>query len=214
MIQKKPGSKKALKTVNSKELTEKHKFVIDEYFLNGYNKSKAVLAIYKELNNSSTAAHTFNAIVKSKPGKAYLENKRNSFAHKALINTEQVLTEFINWSFADATEFIGLTAEEVKKLPPSTRRAIQSYKETERTETDRQGNKITTKTIDLKLVSKADALKETAKIIGAYEIDNKQKTKVIDISKATPDELNVLLNMFNLQKKEIKTIDISEINQE
>jgi hypothetical protein len=198
----------AVKTVKSSELSEKHQFVIDEYFNNGYNKSKAVLAVYDELNNASTAGHTFNAIVKSKQGKAYLDSRRNSLSYKALINTEQVLTEFIQWGFADATDFIGLSPDEIKELPPATRRAIQSYKEVERTETDRQGNKTTTKTIDIKLVNKSDAMKETAKIIGAYELDNKQKAKMFDIGTKTPKELNFLLNMFK-PKKEIKTIDIT-----
>jgi hypothetical protein len=197
-----------VKTVKSNELSEKHRFVIDEYFNNGYNKHKAVLSIYDEIKNPSTAGHTFNAIIKSKQGKVYLENRRNSFAHKALITTEQVLTEFIGWGFADATDFIGLSPDDIKKLPPSTRRAIQSYKETERTETDRQGNKVTTKTIDIKLVNKADAMKETAKIIGAYELDNKQKSKGIDLKSASPEELNMLLKLFT-PKKEVKMIDIT-----
>ena len=204
----------AVKTIKAKELSEKHRFVLDEYMQNGFNKSKSVLAIYEEIKNPSTAGHTFNAIAKSTAGKAYLENKRNSLAHKALINTEQVLTEFVNWGFADATEYAGLTIEELKALPPATRRAIQSFKETERTETDRQGNKITTKTIDIKLISKIDAMKETAKIIGAYEIDNKQKAVNLDISNNTPEELNLLLKIFNQSKKEPKTIDITPIDTE
>ena len=204
----------AVKTIKSKELSDKHRFVLDEYMQNGFNKSKSVLAIYDEIKNPSTAGHTFNAIAKSKAGKAYLQDRRNSLAHKALINTEQVLTEFVNWGFADATEFIGLTVEELKALPPATRRAIQSFKETERTETDRSGNKITTKVIDIKLISKIDAMKETAKIIGAYEIDNKQKAVKLDISNNTPEELNLLLKIFNQSKKQPKTIDITPIDTE
>jgi hypothetical protein len=204
----------AVKTIKAKELSDKHRFVLDEYMQNGFNKSKSVLAIYDEIKNPSTAGHTFNAIAKSKAGKIYLENRRNSLAHKALINTEQVLTEFVNWGFADATEYAGLTIEELKALPPATRRAIQSFKETERTETDRQGNKITTKVIDIKLISKIDAMKETAKIIGAYEIDNKQKAVKLDVTTKTPEELNFLLKMFTPQKKEAKTIDITPIEPE
>ena len=204
----------AVKTIKNKELTDKHRFVLDEYFQNGCNRSKAVLAIYDEITNPSTAGHTFNAIAKSTAGKAYLTNRRNSLAHKALINTEQVLTEFVNWGFADATEYIGLTVEELKALPPATRRAIQSFKETERTETDRSGNVTTTKTIDIKLISKIDAMKETAKIIGAYEIDNKQKAVKLDIKTKTPEELNFLLKMLTPAKQEPKTIDITPIEPE
>ena len=204
----------AVKTIKNKELTDKHRFVLDEYFLNGFNRSKAVIAIYDEIKNPSTAGHTFNAIAKSSAGKAYLTNRRNSLAHKALINTEQVLTEFVNWGFADATEYIGLTVEELKALPPATRRAIQSFKETERTETDRSGNTITTKVIDIKLISKVDAMKETAKIIGAYEIDNKQKAVKLDVTTKTPEELNFLLKMLTPAKKEHKTIDITPIEPE
>ena len=49
----------AVKTIKSKELSDKHRFVLDEYMQNGFNKSKSVLAIYDEIKNPSTAGHTF-----------------------------------------------------------------------------------------------------------------------------------------------------------
>ena len=57
-------------------------------------------------------------------------------------------------------------------------------------------------------------MKETAKIIGAYELDNKQKAAKIDITTKTPEELNFLLKMLKPSKQEPKTIDITPIEPE
>lgn len=213
MAKKTSVVKTGAKVSNTKELNEKHKLILEEYFINGYNKSKAVLTICPEVKNSSAACHVFNTIANSSAGAKYKEGLQARLRRNTHISKEQVLNEFINTAYTDATDFIGLSEEELKKLTPSTRRQIQSYKVTERTEVDRKGNEVTIKTIDLKLVNKLDALKETAKIIGAYEIDNKQKNKTIDLSKATPEQLNVLLKLFTNKEqgndsKGLKTIEV------
>ena len=190
--------------VKVKELSEKHKYILEEWSANGYNKTKAVQTVCPDVGNSSAAVHVFNAIASKPEGKKYINGMQARLRKSTHISKEQVLQELIYGSFTDATDFIGLDSKELKELPPATRRQIQSFKETERTETDRAGNKITTKTIDIKLINKLDALKETAKIIGAYEIDNNQKKGIIDASKATDETKKALYNAMMLLERDNK----------
>ncbi|AKG94257.1 terminase small subunit [Polaribacter phage P12002S] len=200
----KQQSTKNTGAVKVKELSEKHKYIIEEWSSNGYNKTKAVQTVCPEVGNSSAAVHVFNAIASKPSGKKYIEGVQTRLRKSTHISKEQVLQELIHGSFTDATDYIGLTTKELKELPPAARRQIQSFKETERTETDRAGNKITTKTIDIKLINKLDALKETAKIIGAYEIDNNQKKGLIDASKATDETKKALYNAMILLERDNK----------
>lgn len=141
------------------------------------------MVVLPTIKNQSQAVQVFNSIAIKPIAKKYIDSMHSRLRASVHISKEQVLQEFIHSAFTDATDYIGLTADELKALPPSVRRQIQSFKETERTETTRTGATITTKTIDIKLINKLDALKETTKIIGAYELDNTQKNKnSIDLS--------------------------------
>ena len=52
--------------------------------------------------------------------------------------------------------------------------------------------------------------KEITKIIGGYEIDNKQKTKALDITSLdTSDQLTLLKILTKKPSQENKTIDIT-----
>jgi len=193
-----------------KGLSDKHRAILDVYYENGYNKSRAVMEVVEGIKYQSQANAMFNAIMKKPECKKYLESKRVRLKAKCDISNEQVLRELMSWAYADATDFISLSEEQIKELPSNVRRCIQSFKTTERTEVDRKGNAVTTKTIDLKLINKAEAMKEISKHIGFYEADNDQKRPVIDLSKATPEELNVLLKLTQSNTKEQpKTIDIT-----
>ena len=190
--------------VKAKELSEKHKYILEEWSSNGYNKTKAVQTVCPEVKNSSAAVHVFNAIASKQEGKKYINSIQVRLRQSTHISKEQVLQELIHGAFTDATDYIGLTVEELKELPPATRRQIQHVKQTERTETDRRGQEVTTKTIDIKLINKLDALKETAKIIGAYEIDNNQKKGVINTTKAKPETMKALYNAMMLLERDNK----------
>lgn len=196
---------------NGFDLLDNHKLILEEYYSNGYNKSKAVMAIMDNVNNQSSAVHIFNAIASKPMAKKFTESIQASLRGRLHITREQTLQEFTNWSFTDATEFIGLTEAEVKELPSHVKRSIQSYKVTERTETDRKGNNVTVKTIDLKLVNKLDALKEATKIIGGYEIDNRQKSKTLDVTALEPADQLALLKILTkgTSKDDTNTIDIT-----
>lgn len=185
----------------TKELQENHRLIVDAYFNNGFNKSKAVIEVLGALKHQGQANHIFNGLSSLKVVKNYIEQKRLHLSSETNIYKEQILKERISLAFSDITDFIGLTEEELKNLPSEQRRQIQSYKVTERTETTRTGEEITTKTIDLKLIDKSDSLKEISKHIGFYEVDNRQKSNTINLEEATPTELNTVLKLMQDQLK-------------
>ena len=184
------------------DLSDKHKLIIDEYYNNGYNKSRAVLEFSPNIKSQSAAVHVFNAIASTTKAKKYIQSVQARLRSQNHIQREQILSEFSQWAFVDTTQLVGLTPEQVKELPANVRRSIQSYKETERTETDRKGQEITIKTIDLKLVNKLDALKEAGKIIGAYEIDNNQKRGITDLSDTSQEAQNALYKALTLIERD------------
>lgn len=200
----KQPNKKNDGVIKVKELSEKHKYILEEWSANGYNKTKAVQTVCPDVGNSSAAVHVFNAIASKPEGKKYINSIQARLRQSNHISKEQVLAEFINLAFADITEFQGLTTEEVKALPPNIRRQLESSKITERTETDRAGNTIVTRVYDYKLKKNNEPLKEVSKIIGAYEIDNNQKKGLIDASKATDETKKALYNAMMLLERDNK----------
>ncbi|MFK7947843.1 MAG: terminase small subunit [Saprospiraceae bacterium] len=193
--------------INGVDLNPMHKDVLNEWFTNGYNKSKAVMVCNTKVKSQTSAVHIFNAIAGGKEAKKYISHLQSQLRSSNHISREQVLNELVQWSFTDISDLMNdeggqLTPQQFKELPPAVRRAVQSYKINERTEVDRAGNDITIKTIDIKLVSKLDAMKETAKIIGAYEIDNNQKRGITDLTDVSQEAQKALFNAINLINKD------------
>jgi hypothetical protein len=190
--------------IKSKDLEEWQKLALEEWSCNGYNMTKAIKKVKPEIKNSSAAVHVFRSFSDTKQGKAYIQGIQNRLKSRLHISKEQILEEFINQAFTDITDIIGLSEEEIKELPSTLKRQIQSYKATERTEIDRKGNKIITKVIDCKLIDKQGALKEAAKIIGAYEVDNSQKRGDTLTDKMTFEEKKQLFKLKDQIKRRIE----------
>ena len=74
-----------------------------------------------------------------------------------------------------------------------------------------QGQDVVEETLTIKLIDKLKTLEILNKMLGYYELDNRQKTKVFDVSSATPDQLNTMLSLFEQQGKdnEPHTIDLN-----
>lgn len=198
-----------------KELEEWQKWVLEEWSSNGFNMSKAIRTVKPEVTNPSAAVHMFKSFSNTKEGKSYIDSIQKRLRSQLHISKEQVLQEFINHAYSDAHDFTNLTEEKFKELPPNVRRQIQSFKETERTEIDRKGNAVTVKTIDCKLVDKQGALKEVAKIIGAYEIDNKQKRGSSLLDNATFEQKKKYINLLNeIQRENEKKSNVIDVTPE
>ena len=150
---------------------EKHKLVIDEYFVNGFNGTKAYQSVYPKAS-SETAAVEFNAILRIPNIKEYLDQKHKEAQEALRVTHEGILEELKNWAYSDITETISLSTEQVKALPPEIRRLITKYKKTTRV----IGDNAAEETIELHFVSKEKAMEMIHKHVGFYELDNTKKT--------------------------------------
>jgi len=184
-----------------KSITDRDKLIIDNY-LETFNKSRSVMDVMPEMKHQSQANHLFTAIWDKKEVQTYIKERRSYLtSQRPGLTIYEVAQELQNQAYNDVTEVLACkTEEELKDLPASTRRLIQDYKITERTETDRAGNQIKTKDFTFKFVNKLDALKEYNKVTGMYAIDNSQKQSNIDLSKLDPSLQLALLKAFELQK--------------
>ena len=182
------------------EISERDRLIIDNY-LETFNKSRSVIDVLPEVKHQSQANHLFTAIWDKKEVQTYVKERRKYITtQRPGLTVYEVAQELQNQAYNDVTEVLACkTEEELKDLPAATRRLIQDYKITERTETDRQGNQIKTKEFTFKFVNKLDALKEYNKITGMYAIDNSQKQPNIDISKLDPSLQLALLKALELQ---------------
>jgi len=191
--------------IQKKELL--YKEILDNFQLNGYNGTRAVLSIKPELDYNS-AANLYSTIIKSDIGQKYLEQKRAELKRSTGIQNENILKELMTWAYSNIKDFITLSPDEVKELPDEVTRCIQSYIIKEKTYYNKQlKTEVNEKTITLKLVDKIQAMQQIAKHIGFYEVDNKQKATKIDISKLS---INVLNEVLQLTKEDNNTIDIGQ----
>ena len=190
-----------------KEISDRDKLIIDNY-LETYNKSRSVMEVVPDFKHQSQANHLFNGIWNKAEVKAYVKERRNYIANqKGGLTIYEIAQELQGYAMADVTEILQCkTEDELKDLPPSTRRLIQDYTMTERIEIDRKGNENTVKTFKFKFVNKLDSIKELNKITGNYVIDNGQKTNNIDLSKLPTALQMQLLAVLEQQNKPNDTI--------
>jgi hypothetical protein len=183
------------------QISERDRLIIDNY-LETFNKSRSVMDVMPEMKHQSQANHLFTAIWDKKEVKAYVKERRNYITtQRPGLTVYEVAQELQNQAYNDVTEVLACkTEQEIKDLPASTRRLIQDYKITKRTETDRAGNTSIIEEFTFKFVNKLDALKEYNKITGMYAIDNSQKQPNIDISKLDSSLQLALLKALELQK--------------
>jgi len=179
-------------------VNEAHRATIDEYYTNGFNGRKAVLSINPELSLNS-ASTTYDYIFNHPDNQAYIKDKRQALKQLTNIENEHILRELISWAYGDATEFVGLTSEEVKQLPADVKRCIQGIKIKTRTYYDKQiKEEVTEESIEIKLIDKTKAVEMINKHIGFYSEDNRQKGSNINVLQvlqdSNPDILNGLLN--------------------
>tara|TARA_R110000737_G_scaffold298537_1_gene305349 strand:- start:1476 stop:2093 length:618 start_codon:yes stop_codon:yes gene_type:complete len=183
-----------------KEITDRDKLIIDNY-LETFNKSRSVMDVMPDLKHQSQANHLFTAIWDKKEVQGYVKERRNYLTtQRPGLTVYEVSQELQNQAYNDVTEVLGCkTEEELRDLPASTRRLIQDYKITKRTEVDRAGKEITVEEFTFKFVNKLDAMKEYNKITGMYAIDNQQKQSTIDITKLSSSLQLELLKELELQ---------------
>lgn len=158
-----------------KETLERHKLVIDEWFVNGFNGTQAYKKLYPECTDDS-ARSNFIRMLANDSVQAYKEECMERAASVSKLSHLEVLEYLKTWMFADITETINLTPQQVKELPIQIRRLITQFKHTKRSFAE--GTMIED-VVELKFVSKEKALDLITKHIGFFEEDNKQTMQPI-----------------------------------
>jgi len=174
-------------------VNDSHEAAIDEYYVNGFNGGRAVLDT-KGSDTMAAARVKWSYIIGHEGNKAYIDAKRAELKRRTDVSNELILRELISWAYVDATQFIDLTPEQVKQLPPEVRRSIQSFEAKTNTYTDRNGDTHTEKVMRVKLIDKQKALEHIGRHVGFYEADNAQKAARININNLPAATINVLLN--------------------
>lgn len=174
--------------------------VIDEYFLNGHNQTQAVLKLKPELSYSG-ARSVGSRIMANPENQQYIKEKQLILRQEANIDTLEILSELKSFAFADVTQYLGLSEAEVKQLPHEERRKIKKVTTVKKTFVDKKGGQMTEIKTVYEIHDKIKAFDMLAKHVGLYEEDNKQRNKTIDLTNATSEQLNAVLQIVEQQKK-------------
>jgi phage terminase small subunit len=155
---------------------EKYKLVVDEWFINGFNGTKAYQKYYPN-SSDETAKTKFIELVRIGTVTEYKQEKHD--AAKITLGTthDELLNELRNWAYSDASQFMLLTPQEVKDLPPELTRLITEF---EHTKVTFEGK--TTEKLKLKFVSKEKAIDIITKHVAFFTDHNSQKTPVTNIN--------------------------------
>ena len=161
----------------------KYKLVIDEWFVNGWNGTKAYQKFYPK-SSYNTADKSFRDIHENPRIKDYIKEKKEAAKTTLKTSHEVLLKELENWAYSDITETLMLNPEQVKELPIEIRRLITKFKATSRHLRDKEGSIYETiDMVELWFVSKEKAMEMIHKHTGFYGEHNYQKN-----SKMTPEQ--------------------------
>jgi len=160
---------------------KKNRLIVDEWFINGFNGSKAWQK-YHPKTKDSTAANSFARMIINDDIEKYIAEKQKDAERLASISHNRILEELINWAYSDITEVLLLPIEQLKTLPPEVRRLITEADITT-TETILE-DETTIKTTKAKLwfVSKEKAIEMISKHTGFFGEHNYQKNPSISAS--------------------------------
>ena len=174
----------------------KYKLVIDEYFVNGFNGTKAYKKFYPN-SSENTADVGFREVYGNLRIESYLKEKQNQSQQALKTSHEALLSELERWAYSDITETILLTAEQIKQLPIEFRRLVTKYKHTQRHIKNSDGEIVETiDIIELHFVSKEKAMEMIHKHTGFYEKDNTQKGTLVS-PYLTPQQKKLLDEELN-----------------
>lgn len=181
----------------SKKTLEKYRKIIDQWFVNEFNGTAAYKKLYPRVKDS-TASVNFSKISKIPEIEEYVKQKNQKALAVVKSDHKGILEELVRWVSSDITETLLLSEEKIKVLPVEYRRLITSYKVNKRESYDKDGNLLgVEKTIECKFVSKERALDMINKHIGFYEVDNKQKAAVINITATNQKHADIMKKVMD-----------------
>ena len=186
------------------QVSNLHQLVLDEYFSNGLNGVKAVIAVNNRLGRDEieyqAACTLAHLILKKKANQPYIQEKQHQLSIEAGIGTAEILKELKSFAFADVTEFLDLSPEELKQLPSEVRRTLKKVTIKEKSFKNADGTPTTERTYVYELNDKLSALEKIGRHIGFYEADNKQKTPHINLTKLDNATINNILRVVESEQ--------------
>ena len=192
---------KTVETLINYYLPEKEKSLVDAYFNNGFNKVLAAKEVRPELDYTSASTWA-NRAFKDLRVKDYIREKQAVLRQETNIENVQILQELLIFAYSDVTTFIGLGPDDIKALPPEVRRCIASIDTETKTWLDPKDKSIIKQVnVKIKLVDKLKAIDMISKHIDFFNADNRSKSGTIDLTRATDEQLNTVLDLINSQKK-------------
>lgn len=186
----------------SKNTLDKYKLIVDEWFVNGFNGTKAYQKLYPK-SKVSTADSNFRKILGITRIENYISEKKEKAENLLRTKHEGILQELKNWAYSDITQTLLLDPQSVKELPPEVRRLITKFKHTKRNLTNSDGEIFETiEHVELSFVSKEKAMEMIGKHVGFYGADNEQKNLVVIESREERDAY-----IKSIQDKILKNAD-------
>lgn len=183
-----------------KELQEIDKQIIDEWFLNGFNVFQAVKSV-KPSDKVNTIKLYGNRLMKKPEVKKYINSKTSSLRAETHIDHVHILNELLSFAYSDVTAFIGLNPDEIRALPPDIRRCIKDIETTTKSWKDPvSGSIVKEVSTKIKLIDKLKAIDMISRHIDFFNADNQSKGGTIDLTQATDDQLNAVLQLIKSQK--------------
>lgn len=190
----------AVNRETTKEMLNPDFAIIDEYFANGYNCTKAVQKIKPHVTYGSAKVIAVN-VLKNEKNRQYIARKRHELSLEANITINQLVRNLGLIANADIKDYVGITERELKKLPFELSYPIKTMTTRTKTLLSNTGEPVgeeTTVTYELK--DSIKAIDMIGKHLGIYEMHNQQKQRTIDLTKATPDQLNAVLMLLEQQR--------------
>lgn len=163
--------------------------ILREWFANGFNAKEAIKTVTGEQMSDKQATSELQ-LIRLNHANVVAELQRNQ-RERTGATQEQLVNKLIDFMQSDATDFIGLSQDEIKALPGRKRSAIQRMTVRQRT-TKVAGQDVIEMNTDIIFVDKLNALKELAKHIGFYG-GNDGKRTTINIDKLSIENLQALI---------------------
>ena len=174
--------------------------IIDEYFANGYNGTKAVKKIKPHLTYGAARAEA-SRLMQRADNKDYIAKKRHELSQEANTTISQLVRNLGLIANADITDYIGLSEAELQQLPYELSYPIKKVTKRTKTFLASGGGTEEETTISVEVKDSLNAIKELGKHLGMYELHNQQQQKTIDLTAASPEQLNAVLSLIEQQKK-------------
>lgn len=183
----------------SNKLTTLQKNILDSFLDNGYNMTKAVQDHKPGITYQSQRRYG-TTLRNNERAQDYINERQNELKRQANIQAHNITQELIRIATADITNYIGLSADQLKNLTTPERRALKKVSIRKKSYITKQGQKITEEQINIETHDKIKALETLGKRINYFALDNSSKAPRINIQNIKTDTLNQLLTALDTQQ--------------